>query len=41
MPAYYYGPKTIEDTVEQFAYRVTAQLGLPQPKQYRWKGGKS
>jgi flavin prenyltransferase len=39
MPAYYYGPKTIEDTVEQFAYRVLAQLGLAQPKQYRWKGG--
>jgi len=41
MPAYYYGPKTIEDTVEQFAYRVLAQLGLPQEKQYRWKGGKT
>lgn len=41
MPAYYYGPKTIDDTVQQFAYRVLAQLGLPQSKQYRWKGGKS
>jgi flavin prenyltransferase len=41
MPAYYYGPKSIEDTVEQFAYRVLAQLGLPQAKQYRWKGGKA
>lgn len=41
IPAYYYSPKTIEDTVEQFAYRVLAQLGLPQPKQYRWRGGKS
>jgi flavin prenyltransferase len=41
MPAYYYGPKTIDDTIQQFAYRVLAQLGLPQPKQYRWKGGKS
>ncbi len=40
MPAFYYGPKTIEDTVEQFAYRVLAQLGLPQEKQYRWRGGK-
>jgi flavin prenyltransferase len=40
MPAFYYGPKTIEDMVEQFAYRVLAQLGLPQEKQYRWKGGK-
>lgn len=40
MPAFYYGPKTINDTVEQFAFRVLAQLGLPQQKQYRWKGGK-
>jgi flavin prenyltransferase len=41
MPAFYYEPKTIEDVVEQFAYRVLAQLGLPQEKQYRWKGGKA
>jgi len=40
MPAFYYEPKTIADTVEQFAYRVLAQLGLPQEKQYRWSGGK-
>ena len=41
MPAFYYGPKSIEEMVEQFAYRVLAQLGLPQEKQYRWKGGKA
>jgi flavin prenyltransferase len=41
MPAFYYAPKKIEDLVEQFAYRVLAQLGLPQEKQYRWKGGGS
>jgi 4-hydroxy-3-polyprenylbenzoate decarboxylase len=41
MPAFYYGPKSIEEMVEQFAYRVVAQLGLPQEKQYRWKGGKA
>jgi 4-hydroxy-3-polyprenylbenzoate decarboxylase len=40
MPAFYYGPKSIGDLVEQFAYRVLAQLGLPQEKQYRWKGRK-
>jgi len=40
MPAFYYGPKSIDDLVEQFVYRVLAQLGLPQEKQYRWKGGK-
>jgi flavin prenyltransferase len=40
MPAFYYEPKKIEDMVEQFVYRVLAQMGLPQEKQYRWKGGK-
>jgi 4-hydroxy-3-polyprenylbenzoate decarboxylase len=40
MPAFYYGPQKIDDLVEQFAHRVLAQLGLPQEKQYRWKGGK-
>jgi 4-hydroxy-3-polyprenylbenzoate decarboxylase len=40
MPAYYYAPKKIDDLIEQFAFRVLAQLGLPQEKQYRWKGGK-
>jgi 4-hydroxy-3-polyprenylbenzoate decarboxylase len=38
MPAFYYAPKTIDEMVEQFAYRVLAQLGLPQEKQYRWQG---
>ena len=37
MPAFYYEPKTIDDMVEQFGYRVLAQLGLPQEKQYRWR----
>ena len=41
MPAFYFGPKSIDDMVEQFACRVLAQAGLPQEKQYRWKGGKS
>jgi flavin prenyltransferase len=39
MPAFYFGPQGIDDLVEQFAYRVVAQLGLPQEKQYRWRGG--
>ena len=39
MPAFYYGPKTIDDLVEQFSCRVLAQLGLEQDRQYRWKGG--
>jgi flavin prenyltransferase len=40
MPAFYYEPKTIADIVEQFCYRVLAQIGLAQKNQYRWKGGK-
>jgi len=40
MPAFYYAPKSLDDIVEQFAYRVLAQLGLPQENQYRWKGAK-
>jgi flavin prenyltransferase len=38
MPAFYYEPKSIADTVEQFCYRVLAQIGLPQKNQYRWSG---
>jgi flavin prenyltransferase len=40
VPAFYYGPRTIEDMVEQFCCRVLAQAGLPQEKQYRWAGKK-
>jgi 4-hydroxy-3-polyprenylbenzoate decarboxylase len=40
MPAFYYGPANIDDIVEQFSCRVMAQVGLPQEKQFRWKGGK-
>ena len=39
MPAFYYDPKTIDAMVDQFAYRVLAQLGIPQGNQYQWKGG--
>jgi 4-hydroxy-3-polyprenylbenzoate decarboxylase len=41
MPAFYFEPATIAAMVEQFCYRVLAQLGLPQQKQYRWKGGRA
>jgi 4-hydroxy-3-polyprenylbenzoate decarboxylase len=40
MPAFYYEPKSIADTVEQFVLRVLAHLDLPQDEQYRWQGGK-
>jgi 4-hydroxy-3-polyprenylbenzoate decarboxylase len=38
MPAFYYEPKSIAEMVEQYCYRVLATIGLPQPKQYRWRG---
>lgn len=38
MPAFYYGPGSIGEMVEQFICRVLAQLGLPQDEQYRWPG---
>jgi 4-hydroxy-3-polyprenylbenzoate decarboxylase len=40
MPAFYYGPKTIDDLVAQYVCRVLALLGLPQQEQYRWRGEK-
>jgi 4-hydroxy-3-polyprenylbenzoate decarboxylase len=38
IPAFYFGPQTIDDLVAQFVYRVCAQIGLPQEGQYRWTG---
>jgi flavin prenyltransferase len=40
MPAFYFGPKKLDDVVEQFVYRVMAQIGLPQDAQYHWTGGR-
>jgi len=40
IPSFYHGPKTIEDLVVQYVYRVLAQMGLEQEKQYRWTGKK-
>jgi 4-hydroxy-3-polyprenylbenzoate decarboxylase len=42
MPAivsFYHQPQTIDDLVTQYVCRVLAQLGLPQPQQFSWKGG--
>ena len=38
IPAYYYGPASLDDMAREFAYRVLAHLGLPQPDSFRWKG---
>jgi len=39
-PAFYYEPKSIDDVVTQYVYRVLAHLDLPQDDQYHWQGGK-
>jgi flavin prenyltransferase len=38
IPALYYRPATLDDMAREFAYRVLAHLGLPQPGAFRWKG---
>ncbi|MFQ5663857.1 MAG: UbiX family flavin prenyltransferase [Terriglobia bacterium] len=37
-PGYYFGAPSIAELVTQFCYRLLVRLGLPQPKQYQWKG---
>ena len=38
IPAYYYRPASLDDLAREFAYRVLAHIGLPQPNAFRWKG---
>jgi flavin prenyltransferase len=38
IPAFYYGPASLDEIAREFAYRVLAHLGLPQPEAFRWKG---
>jgi flavin prenyltransferase len=38
IPSFYHQPQTIDDLVTQYVCRVLAQLGLPQTKQFAWKG---
>lgn len=38
IPAYYFRPASLDAMATEFAYRVLAHIGLPQPKAYRWKG---
>jgi flavin prenyltransferase len=37
-PAFYYRPASLDEMAREFAYRVLAHLGLPQPQAFRWKG---
>lgn len=38
IPTFYNRPTSLEEMARQFAYRVLAHIGLPQPGAYRWKG---
>ena len=38
IPAFYYRPSSLDALAREFAYRVLAHLGLPQPGAFRWKG---
>ena len=38
IPAFYYGPASLDEMAGEFACRVLAHLGLPQPDAFRWKG---
>ena len=38
IPAFYNRPASVEVMAREFAYRVLAHIGLPQPDAYRWKG---
>jgi 4-hydroxy-3-polyprenylbenzoate decarboxylase len=37
IPAFYYRPASLDEMAREFAYRVLAHLGLPQPDAFRWK----
>jgi 4-hydroxy-3-polyprenylbenzoate decarboxylase len=38
IPALYNRPATLDAMAREFAFRVLAHIGLPQPNAYRWKG---
>jgi len=38
IPAFYYRPATLDAMAREFAHRVLAHVGLPQPGAFRWKG---
>jgi 4-hydroxy-3-polyprenylbenzoate decarboxylase len=38
IPAFYFRPAGLDAMAREFAYRVLAHIGLPQPDAYKWKG---
>ena len=37
IPAFYFGPQSVDDLVREYTNRVLAHIGLPQPNAYKWK----
>jgi len=37
IPAFYYHPADLDALAQEFAYRVLAHIGLPQPQAFHWK----
>jgi 4-hydroxy-3-polyprenylbenzoate decarboxylase len=40
MPGFYHHPKTIDDLVEHFIYRLLDHLGVSHEQLTRWEGSK-
>jgi 4-hydroxy-3-polyprenylbenzoate decarboxylase len=38
IPAFYNTPASLDEMAREFAFRVLAHIGLPQPGAFRWKG---
>lgn len=38
IPAFYYRPASLDEVAREFAHRLLAHIGLPQPEAFRWKG---
>jgi 4-hydroxy-3-polyprenylbenzoate decarboxylase len=38
IPTFYNHPGVFDEMARQFAYRVLAHIGLPNPNAYHWKG---
>jgi 4-hydroxy-3-polyprenylbenzoate decarboxylase len=37
IPSYYSRPQSVNDVVDTVVWRILDQIGLPNPRAYRWK----
>ena len=40
MPSFYHFPKTIDDLIDHFTYRLLDHLGVPHQQETRWEGSR-